>query len=61
MKKTLGSLFIFAFIFLLSFPAHAQFSFEEMTNVKRVGDPQLSPNGKTIAFTIGVVDLVGHQ
>jgi len=61
MKKNLGSLFIFAFIFLLSFTAHAQFSFEDMTSVKRVGDPQLSPNGKTIAFTIGVVDLNANR
>ncbi len=63
MKKTLYSLFIFAAFIALSLPVFAQtpFSFEDMTNVKRVGDPQLSPNGKTIAFTIGVVNLAENK
>ena len=39
---------------LLSAPASAQkrpFTFEEMIKVKRVADPQLSPDGKWVAYT----------
>jgi len=33
-----------------------QFTVEELLKVRRVGDPQLSPDGKRVAFTIGDVN-----
>ncbi|MGH9873648.1 MAG: prolyl oligopeptidase family serine peptidase [Pyrinomonadaceae bacterium] len=33
-----------------------RFTVEELLKVRRVGDPQVSPNGKRIAFTIGEVN-----
>ncbi len=52
---------IFFAILLVTFAfvgirAQTPFSFNDMMNVKRVSDTQLSPDGKTIVFTIGVVN-----
>ena len=46
------------FVLLLSFAASAQltFSVNDLLNVKRVGDPQLSPDGRMVAYTVGVVN-----
>jgi len=41
--------------------AQPNFNINELINVKRVGDPQLSPDGKKIAFTIGVVDKAANR
>ncbi|MEO7674010.1 MAG: S9 family peptidase [Pyrinomonadaceae bacterium] len=37
------------------------FSFNELVNAKRVGDPQLSPDGKRVAFTIGIVNKAENR
>src|SRR5437867_11013538 len=45
---------------LLSAVASAQkrpFGFDEMMKVKRVADPQLSPDGKWVAFTVTAYDV----
>ncbi len=36
--------------------AQSPFSFNDLVNIKRVGDPQLSPDGKWVAYTVGVVN-----
>ncbi len=43
---------------IAAFAAQAQtaFTIQDLLNVKRVSDPQLSPDGKWVAFTIGVVN-----
>ncbi len=55
MKRLISVASIF---FLLALAASAQltFSVDDLLNVKRVGDPQLSPDGRWIAYTVGVVD-----
>ncbi|MBP9937055.1 MAG: hypothetical protein KBF52_14910 [Pyrinomonadaceae bacterium] len=47
-----------AIVFAVALAANAQrtFSVNDLINLKRVADPQLSPNGQTVAFTIGVVN-----
>jgi dipeptidyl aminopeptidase/acylaminoacyl peptidase len=44
---------------------HAQrnstFTFNELVKLRRVADPQLSPDGKTVAFTIGDVDKEANR
>ena len=35
----------------------APFTFDAMMLVSRLGDPQLSPDGKTVAFTVQTVDM----
>ncbi|KAK0039364.1 S9 family peptidase [Biomphalaria pfeifferi] len=60
MKKTfLALLLLTAIVSLVK--AQPNFNINELINVKRVGDPQLSPDGKKIAFTIGVVDKAANR
>lgn len=59
MKKLFSILFLCAF-FALSALAQT-FTFDQMLKMRRVGDPQLSPDGKTIAFTIGDVDKAANR
>jgi len=60
MKRLLYSV---AFIVALAFAANAQltFSVNDLINLKRVADPQLSPDGRTVAFTIGVVNKEANR
>ncbi len=37
------------------------FTIEELLKVRRVADPQVSPDGKSVAFTIGDVNLDGNR
>lgn len=37
------------------------FTFTDMMRIKRVGDPRLSPDGKTVAYTVGVVDMEANK
>ena len=57
MRRFLLSLLVLAF----TFPAFAQakhpFTFEDMMKLKRVGDPQVSPDGKWVIFSVVDVDL----
>ncbi len=60
MKRFALSILILA---LLSAGIFAQsgLTFDEMINLRRVGDPQLSPDGKRVAFTIGVANKVENR
>ena len=50
--------FVFGFVVLAAAVISAQltFSVNDLLNVTRIGDPQLSPDGRTVAYTVGVVD-----
>ncbi|MGH9949675.1 MAG: prolyl oligopeptidase family serine peptidase, partial [Pyrinomonadaceae bacterium] len=54
---------IFVLCLLTIVPAIAQrpFSFDDMMRVRRVSDPQLSPDGKTVAFALGDVDMNANR
>ena len=60
MKRIIFALVIVA---VAAFAASAQLTFNvnDLINVKRVGDPQLSPDGKTVAYSIGVVDKAANK
>jgi len=40
---------------------HARFTIEDLIKVHRVGDPQVSPNGKRVAFTVGEVNFDANK
>ena len=54
-------LLLFLAFIALTLPAIAQakhpFTFEDMMNLKRVGDPQVSPDGKWVLFSVVDVSL----
>lgn len=54
--KRLLSIFVFAIVLSAAAIAQTPFTFNDLLAMKRVSDPQLSPDGKRIAFTIGVAD-----
>jgi dipeptidyl aminopeptidase/acylaminoacyl peptidase len=54
----IGSFTFACTLFLASASAQKRpFSFDEMMKVKRVADPQLSPDGKWVAFTVTTYDV----
>ena len=57
------SAYLFFAILCLATAAFSQsnFSINELIAVNRVGDPQLSPDGRTVAFTIGTVDKSANR
>jgi dipeptidyl aminopeptidase/acylaminoacyl peptidase len=59
MKRTLLSCLILLF---LAMAAAAQtFTFNDLAKIRRVADAQLSPDGRTIAFTIGDVNVAENR
>ncbi len=60
MRRLLLCVLVFAF----ALPALAQtkhpFTFDEMMKLKRVGDPQVSPDGKWVIFSVVDVDLAAN-
>ena len=55
--------FVLGFVLLATFAASAQaiFTVNDLINLKRVGDPQLSPDGKWVAYSIGVVNKEANK
>jgi dipeptidyl aminopeptidase/acylaminoacyl peptidase len=52
--------FLYLFVFAVSFAvaqAKHPFTFDDMMKLKRVGDPQVSPDGKWVIFSVVDVDL----
>lgn len=60
MKRIIAT---FGFVILAALATIAQpgFSINDLLAVKRVSDPQLSPDGRTIAFTVGTVDKAANR
>ena len=57
-------LFLVLLVLAFSFPAFAQakhpFTFEDMMKLKRVGEPEVSPDGKWVMFSVVDVDLAAN-
>ena len=60
MKRILTLLFVCAAAIAIG-RAQTPFSFNDLVNVKRVGDPQLSPDGKRVAYTVGIVNKAENR
>ncbi len=57
MRRILLSLLVLAFTLPAITQAKHPFTFEDMMKLKRVGDPQVSPDGKWVIFSVVDVDL----
>ena len=58
MKRSLT--FVCLLVLSLSFAVSAQnrtYTVEDLMKVRRVGDPQVSPDGRYVAFTVGEVNF----
>src|SRR5207248_7095659 len=50
-----------AFVFAILLPVSAfAITFEEMASIRRIGAPQVSPDGKWVAYDASTVDLSGN-
>jgi len=66
MRRYVRTLFVCALVACACVAAAAQqaprpFTVDEMLKIRRVGDPQLSPDGKLVAFTVGVPDVEANR
>ena len=57
MRRFLLSLLVLAFTLPAVAQARHPFTFDDMMKLKRVGDPQVSPDGKWVIFSVVDVDL----
>src|ERR1700721_1462132 len=64
-KKSNGNVLFVVAILAVSALAHAQakhpFPFDDMMKLKRVGEPEVSPNGKWVIFSVVDVDLAANS
>lgn len=61
MKRLIFLLLIALFAVESASAQNAQFTIQELLKVRRVGDPQISPDGRIVAFTIGDVNLPANR
>ncbi|MFZ1699381.1 MAG: S9 family peptidase [Pyrinomonadaceae bacterium] len=59
--KRIFSVVSFVLVAACIVSAQLTFGVNDLLGVKRVGDPQLSPDGKVVAFTVGTVDKVANR
>jgi dipeptidyl aminopeptidase/acylaminoacyl peptidase len=55
------SVLLIAFTSIVVGQGARRFTIEDLLKVRRVGDPQVSPDGKTVAFTIGDVNFDANR
>lgn len=55
MKRIFSTILLIA-LACIAASAQSAFSVDDLLKVKRVGDPQLSPDGRLVAYTVGVVN-----
>src|SRR5688572_29864951 len=60
MRRILSSV-ILTLVFGIAAAAQTGFNIDSLLAIKRVGDPQLSPDARTVAFTVGTVDKPGNR
>ncbi|HTH51040.1 MAG TPA: S9 family peptidase [Pyrinomonadaceae bacterium] len=58
MKRIFASV---GFVLLLAAAIAAQFSINDLLSLKRVNDPQVSPDGRMVAFSVGTVDKAANK
>ncbi len=62
MKRIFFSFFLLAFAFAdIYAQQNSVLTVNDLFKIRRVGDAQLSPNGKTVAYTIGDVNKEANR
>ncbi len=62
MKRIFFSLLLLAFALAnVEAQQNSAFSFNDLMKIRRVGDPQISPDGKNVAFTVGDVNMSANK
>jgi len=61
MRRLLLALLVLAITLPLAAQAKHPFTFDDMMKLKRVGDPQVSPDGKWVIFSVVDVDLAANS
>ena len=61
MRRLLLALLMFALALPVASQTKHPFTFEDMMKLKRVGDPQVSPDGKWVIFSVVDVDLAANS
>src|SRR4051794_13712492 len=56
-KRALSALIIVLSSAVVASGAKAPFTVDALLSLSRIDDPQVSPNGKTVAFVVQTVDL----
>src|SRR5215471_11022719 len=59
-RRLLLCLAFLSFSFSIAAQTKHAFTFEDMMKLKRVGDPQVSPDGKWVIFSVVDVDLAAN-
>ena len=59
--KRLLLLLIISFVLIGNICAQTDFTINDLMKIRRVGDPQLSPDGQWVAFTMGDVDVEANR
>ena len=57
MRNAAFNVLVLCFVCAPIAPAKAPFSFDAMMKLYRIDDPQASPDGKLVAFTVQTVDM----
>lgn len=60
-RKILVLVTTIAFLGLSNASAQKGFTFDDLMKVRRVADPQLSPDGSRVAFVVGTVDMAANK
>jgi dipeptidyl aminopeptidase/acylaminoacyl peptidase len=60
MKRIFSTILLIA-LACIAASAQSAFSVDDLLKVKRVGDPQLSPDGRLVAYTVGVVNKADNR
>ncbi|HXA51752.1 MAG TPA: hypothetical protein VNV86_15655, partial [Candidatus Acidoferrum sp.] len=61
MKLTITALFATAAFVYAQAPAKRLIKLDDMHRFHTVADPQISPDGKWVAYTVGTVDVTGDK
>ncbi|HVF29698.1 MAG TPA: S9 family peptidase [Pyrinomonadaceae bacterium] len=61
MNRIISCFVVFLVLASAAFAQRGPFNTDTLLAVKRIGDPQLSPDGRTIAFTVGTVNKADNR